>query len=219
MNNIVKTGLIVILFLAGICMAFLAGRLSSNQPYPTDFDPAMTQPYSSAPPSETAARSFIAENQDNPSAAAPVPNQFGEPSPDDAFSGESHPDAEHTQKTASESFRPDPYELRRIFPDNQALPPVDREEFMAKQQEKERRNRQYGQIAANKATPAEIEAYYAEQTALAEDSAMILTFILTEYADRMSQEDIKKHEFLLENFEKRLERIPAKKAEALARIQ
>ena len=45
---------------------------------------------------------------------------------------------------------------------------------------------------------------------------MILTFILTEYADRMSPEDIQKHEFLLENFEKRLERIPQKKAEALA---
>jgi hypothetical protein len=35
----------------------------------------------------------------------------------------------------------------------------------------------------------------------------------------MSPEDIKKHEFLLENFEKRLERIPEKKAEALARLK
>jgi len=171
MNNTVKVGLIVILFLAGICMAFLAGQLSSNHPYPANVDPAAISHHPSAPPSQAADRSVTTENQNTPPAAIPAPGEFDSPPPDESFSEESYPETAQTDNAAAESFRPDPYELRQIFPDNRALPPVDREEFVAKQQEKERRNRQYGQIAANKATPAEIEAYYAEQTALAEDSA------------------------------------------------
>ena len=217
MNNTVKIGLIVILFLAGISMAFFAGRLSTHQPYPSDFDAPVTGFRPSATPSETP---DFAITTDNPDTSLPVAVTEMDPAvARDEITGELIPDADITESAPVESFRPDPYELRRIFPDNRALPPVDREEFEAKEREKEQRNRQYGQIAANKATPAEIEAYYADQTALAEDSAVVLTFILTEYADRMSPEDIQKHEFLLENFEKRLERIPAKRAEALARLK
>lgn len=222
MNNTVKIILIVILFAAGIAMAFFAGRLSGkNSQYPTNFDPVGMSAFEAESPSDRAVRKTkpAVRSKETLRTSPDNDNDNDQDHLDGIYNEESYPEAPQAENDPTESFRPDPYELRQIFPDNRALPPVDRDEFIAKQREKERRNRQYGQIAANKATADEIEAYYAEQTALAEDSAVILTYILTEYADRMSAEDIKKHEFLLENFEKRLERIPRKKAEALARIK
>jgi hypothetical protein len=118
----------------------------------------------------------------------------------------------------TESFRPDPYVLKQHFPDNQAVPPATREEFMKKQDEREKREKLYGRIAANKASRQEIDRYYREQERLAEDSIEILLYILTEHADEMSETSLKKHEFLLENFYKRLERIPEKKQAALDRL-
>lgn len=224
MNTTVKNILIVILFLACISMAFLAGRLTGgNETASVTHDQLGTSSseMDSLPPSRSAdnVTSTIPDREISSAPSSEDLDAYGEDARlgpiDESADAET---AEYENPPAS-GFRPDPYELRSMFPDNRALPPVDRAEFVAKQKEKDRRNRQYGQIAANKATVEEINAYYAEQTALAEDSAVILTYILTEYEDRMSEEDIKKHEFLLESFEKRLERIPQKKAEALARIQ
>jgi len=87
-----------------------------------------------------------------------------------------------------------------------------------KEEARERRNREYGRIAANRASETEIADYYAEQRRLAEDSIEVLAFILQEYGGQMGETDLKKHEFLLESFQKRLDRIPERQAEALERL-
>lgn len=118
-----------------------------------------------------------------------------------------------------EPFRPDPYELKERFPDNLAIPPVSREEFERKRAAKEERQRLHAKITANKATREEIRSFYSRQEQLAKDSIEILSFILQEYVDEMSERDLKKNEFLLEQFQKRLAAIPDKEVQALDRLE
>jgi hypothetical protein len=110
------------------------------------------------------------------------------------------------------------HRLRDKFPDNLALPALTAEEKDEKQKAREERNLAYGQIAANRASEKQIHAYYDDQIGLTEDSIQILEFILYRYKDELSERSRKKHEFMLERFQQRLEIIPQKEKEVLSRI-
>lgn len=113
----------------------------------------------------------------------------------------------------------DPQLLADTFPGNLALPPITDEDRERKKLERDKRNLDFGKISANKSTEPEILAYYDHQRRLSEDSRQILEFVLAEYGNRFSEKNIKKHKFLLAQFNKRLEYIPLKEAKAIARLR
>ncbi|MCP4118483.1 MAG: hypothetical protein GY737_24415 [Desulfobacteraceae bacterium] len=113
----------------------------------------------------------------------------------------------------------DPGILADTFPGNLAIPPVTAEDRERKKRERNERNLAFGKIVANKATEEEIMAYYDHQRRLSRDSQQILEFVLAEYGHRFSEKNIKKHEFLLAQFKKKLEYIPLKESEAIARLR
>ncbi len=113
----------------------------------------------------------------------------------------------------------DPLLLADTFPGNIALPPITAEARERKKRERHERNLEFGQILANKSTEQEILAYYNHQRRLSEDSKQILEFVLAEYGNRFSEKNIKKHEFMLAQFKKKLEFIPLKESEAIARLR
>ncbi|MBI9091578.1 MAG: hypothetical protein JEZ12_20400 [Desulfobacterium sp.] len=113
----------------------------------------------------------------------------------------------------------DPLVLADRFPGNIALPPVTAEARERKKRERSERNLEFGKIVANKSTEQEILAYYDHQRQLSEDSKQILEFVLARYGDRFSEKNIKKHEFMLAQFKKKLEYIPVKESEAIARLR
>jgi hypothetical protein len=110
------------------------------------------------------------------------------------------------------------HRLRDTFPDNLALPALTAEKKDEKQKAREERNLAYGQIAANRASEKQIHAYYDDQIRLTEDSIQILEFILYQYKDELSERSRKKHEYMLERFQQRLEIIPQKEKEVLSRL-
>ncbi|MGD2186942.1 MAG: hypothetical protein PVI71_12475 [Desulfobacterales bacterium] len=125
-----------------------------------------------------------------------------------------------TAKDEKESeFEIDVYELKELFPDNLAVPSVTDEERQAKIKAREARNRAYGLIAANKASEEQIQAYYEQQSRLAEDSIEIIEFILDKYGEQLGERERAKQEFLLIQFQKRLDIIPKRKQEALERLK
>lgn len=112
----------------------------------------------------------------------------------------------------------DPDLLVSMFPDNRALPVFTEEERLQRKQEKTERDKLFGKISANIATEAEVRQYYKSQKLLSEDSIQLLEFVLKQYSDTLSERSLKKHEFLLKQFKKRLDHIPKKEADALARL-
>lgn len=116
-------------------------------------------------------------------------------------------------------FEIDVNELRQLFPDNLALPSVTEEERRTKIEARQARNDAYGMIAANKATEAQIHAYYEQQSRLAEDSIEIIEFILDKYGEQLGERERAKQEFLLLQFQKRLAIIPQKEQAALQRLK
>ena len=221
MNPRIKYGLLAVLFAIGLYGAYTAGALSGGDTDTPDTGEIRVQqerPEAGASTGANGGRSnkVSVVRQDTEGQG----DREYEISADGDAADAAASDASPREPAAEgESFRPDPYLLRQKFPDNQALPPVDREELREKEEARERRNREYGRISANRASEAEIADYYAEQRRLAEDSIEVLAFILQEYGGQMSETDLKKHEFLLESFQKRLDRIPERKAEALERLR
>lgn len=134
--------------------------------------------------------------------------------PDQAFASENG-----SETSEAGAFFVDPLVLRAKFPDNLALPPADRESFERKKAARAERNRMYGRITAGKATAEEINTFYSQQERLALDSIELLEFVLKTYRDEMSERDVKKHEFMLQQFKRRLAAIPEKEFEALARLE
>ncbi len=127
-------------------------------------------------------------------------------------------EAQPDSKMAENDFV-DPQLLADTFPGNLALPPITDEDREQKKLERNKRNLDFGKISANKSTEQEILAYYDHQRRLSEDSRQILEFVLAEYGSRFSEKNMKKHKFLLAQFKKRLEYIPIKEAEAVARLR
>jgi hypothetical protein len=113
----------------------------------------------------------------------------------------------------------DPQLLADTFPGNLAIPPITDEDRERKKLERDKRNLDFGKISANKSTEQEILVYYDHQRRLSKDSRQILEFVLAEYGSRFSEKNMKKHKFLLAQFKKRLEYIPLKEAEAIARLR
>ncbi len=111
----------------------------------------------------------------------------------------------------------DPYILHREFPDNLALPSLNEDDAKKKRDDRRKRDLEFGQIQANRATEEEINAFYAHQTQLAKDGLQIVEFVLKKYRTDFNEKNLKKHEFLVKAFKDRLEKIPTKQEEALER--
>ena len=212
-----KYAMLAVLFAIGLYGAYTAGTLSGGgaDPHETAEMQVQQEKRETFTDADRNSEVSAARPDANVQDARDVEALAGRDAAGDAASDASRDEP----AAAGESFRPDPYLLRQKFPDNQALPPVDREELREKEEARERRNREYGRISANRASEAEIADYYAEQRRLAEDSIEVLAFILQEYGGQMGETDLKKHEFLLESFQKRLDRIPERQAEALERLR
>lgn len=154
-----------------------------------------------------------------PPALTATDSEYGEPATavigdDDDFS-----ESNYSKKQNELNRFPDVDvdELKTLFPDNMAIPPTNGSEAEAKKRAREERNKAFGKISAGRASPEEVNGYYDLQIRLAEDSIEILDYVLAEYNGNMSERDRVKHEFVRKQFYKRLERIPAKRQEALLR--
>lgn len=110
-------------------------------------------------------------------------------------------------------------ELHRRFPENRALPALSRDEAEAGREAREARRMKAAKIISNKASDEEIKGYYSEQAAITRDTIELLDFILENYDSRLEEKSHKKYIFLKEQFELRLQRIPRKEDEAMKRIK
>ncbi|VVS92025.1 lipoprotein intramolecular transacylase Lit [Desulfoluna spongiiphila] len=115
-------------------------------------------------------------------------------------------------------FVPDMDRMRASLTGNLALPPETEEERWQREEEKKSRNELFGRISANIASVDEVHSYYDEQALLTRDSIAMLEWILKEHEGEMGERDLAKHQFLLEQFKKRLDAIPDRQAAALKRI-
>jgi|GEM_PF-3304099 len=110
-------------------------------------------------------------------------------------------------------------ELHRRFPGNRALPALSRDEAETGREAREARRMKAAKIISNKASNQEITSYYREQAVITRDTIELLDFILKKYDSTLEEKSHKKYTFLKEQFELRLERIPRKEKEAMARIK
>ncbi|VFQ42844.1 hypothetical protein [Desulfoluna butyratoxydans] len=137
----------------------------------------------------------------------------------EAQSGETGVKPVAREAEQQEPFMPDMDRMRTSLPDNLAIPPQTEEERWQREEEKKSRNELFGRISANIASEDEVHSYYDEQAVLTRDSIAMLEWILKEHKWEMSQRDLAQHQFLLEQFKKRLEAIPEREARALERIE
>lgn len=109
--------------------------------------------------------------------------------------------------------------LRKHFPDKIDMIPITPEEVAARKKVILARYDKFRKILANRATEAEINAYYDEKEQLTLDRMEIVGFSINEFGDRMDEDNMFRHKTTLMILEKQLDGIPERREKALKRLR
>lgn len=111
--------------------------------------------------------------------------------------------------------------LREELPNNRyfelGVPTDDPDILAARRETKDRWNRELGKVMANTATEAEVRAYYAERQEVSSDYVIFATAMLDRYRDVLPEQDVGLLELSRTLHRARLEEIPRRIEEAIAR--
>ncbi|WP_434381108.1 hypothetical protein [Melittangium boletus] len=125
---------------------------------------------------------------------------------------------------AASAPRPHPVDLshlRERLPDNlywrMGAPTTDPEELRQREQEERSWNTLYGKVLSNTASEAEIHAYYAHRRQVSEDFMAFAALVLEEYGPRLPETERGLYELSIRMHHTRLEELPQRIDEALAR--
>jgi hypothetical protein len=165
-----------------------------------------------------------------PVAAVTTPTDVGSPAP--AVSRPGH--ARRRQRLPADSLvhfdddaaarawaTVDMDEVRKAMPDNlywkMSVPTRDPDVLRAREEERERWNREYGKVLSNTATAEEIDAYYEQRRRLSNDYIAFAGFLLLRYGRTLPERDVALLKIAIKLHMARLEEIPRQIAEAQAR--
>jgi hypothetical protein len=98
-----------------------------------------------------------------------------------------------------------------------AAPTEDPQLLQEREEERSRRNIEYGKVLSGTATEAEIHAYYADRRRLSTDYIEFVTYVLNQYGPDLPERDVGLLELARRLHLARLEEIPRKTQEALER--
>ena len=114
-------------------------------------------------------------------------------------------------------------DVRKALPDNQywkmSAPTKDPDLLKWREEERERWNTQYGKVLSGNATEKEIRDYYDHRAQVAGDDVEFSTYLLDHYGDKLPERDTNMLKLARKLNQARLEEIPRKIEEALARKQ
>jgi hypothetical protein len=140
---------------------------------------------------------------------APVPRDEAQPEAD-------RPDIAVLPETAWANV--DLAAIREVMPENlfwrMAVPTTDPEVMARRGETRARWNTEYGKILSNTASAEEIDAYYAERQALAQDYVDFATYLLATYGEQLTVRDVGLLKVAIELNLARLERFPRDIADA-----
>ena len=112
-------------------------------------------------------------------------------------------------------------EAQAVMPDNlywqQGAPTKDPAVLEAREQEKKRRNEEYGRVLAGDASEEEVNAYYDYRERLSTDYLEFAEWMNNRYGDKISDEFRGMLELSIKLHKTRLAQIPQDRADALAR--
>jgi hypothetical protein len=114
-------------------------------------------------------------------------------------------------------------DVRKAMPDNlywkMSVPTDDPDILKWREEERARWNVQYGKVLSGTASEDEIRAYYDQRAQLAGDYIEFATYLLDHYGDTLSERDVKLLQLAVKLNRARVEEIPRKVEEAMARKQ
>ncbi len=114
-------------------------------------------------------------------------------------------------------------EVRKALPDNQywkmSAPTTDPDLLKWREEERARWNTQYGKVLSGNASEKEIRDYYDQRAQVAGDDVEFSTYLLDHYGDKLPERDVNMLKLARKLNQARLEEIPRKIEEALARKQ
>ena len=202
---VVAVGVVAVALLgAGILLRWLARAREPHRPGPA--------PVASAPTPHAAA--------DHASRAAPPfdPGSHGSAKDDDGWNGDPLALPGYPQGSWENV---DMEAIRAALPDNLywklAAPTKDPEVLREREERRDRWNVEYGKVLSNTATPAEIDAYYAERQRMSEDYLEFIVYLLTNYGYEIPARDVALLKLSAEMHHQRLEEIPRQITEARQR--
>jgi len=114
-------------------------------------------------------------------------------------------------------------EVRKAMPDNLywklSAPTKDPEVLKWREEERDRWNVEYGKVLSGNASEKEIRDYYDQRGQLSGDYVEFATYLLDHYGDKLPERDVNMLKLARKLNQARLEEIPRKIEEALARKQ
>lgn len=112
-------------------------------------------------------------------------------------------------------------EARELMPDNiywqQGAPTKDPEELARRDEEKRRRNEEYGRVLSGDASEDEVRAYYDYKKRVSSDYLEFSEFMARRYRDSDNEEFVGMLELAMKMHAARLQQLPAEMEDALAR--
>ena len=108
--------------------------------------------------------------------------------------------------------------LKTELPDNlfwkMAEPTKDPEVLRWREEERDRRNLEYGKVLSGTATKDEVDNYYAYRYRLSSDYVQFATYLLSDYGEKLPQRDVALLKLAIEMHMARLEELPRQVSEA-----
>lgn len=112
-------------------------------------------------------------------------------------------------------------EARELMPDNiyweQGSPTKDPEELARRDEERRRRNEEYGRVLSGDASEEEVQAYYDYKTRVSTDYLEFSEFMARRYRESDNEQFVGLLELAMKMHAAKLQQLPAEREEALAR--